>query len=121
MILTLKPGDEWFIGPGTDKRQAYAHVGMKDHVLIVIDAPYYTDGPTPEFDYGQGVAYVPVEAKNTGRTFQSNCWGVHSQQMFTICAIDEEAQEVTLSVEDGLVAIPRAEDDHALAAYHEEA
>jgi HEAT repeat protein len=116
--LELKPGDELFIGPTTNKRMAYAHVGIQKGAFTCIDAPFYLE-PTSPFDYGHGTTTVPPAARNIGMQFETNCWGVHRRPMFSIGAIDEEAGAMTLLIESDLVVLPREERDHALTAYND--
>ena len=87
--LHLKAGNEAFVGPLNNKRQAYAHIGIRNGAFVCIDAPFYLETPSP-FDYGDGTTTVPLETRNAGMQFETNCWGVHRRAIFTIGAIDEE-------------------------------
>jgi HEAT repeat protein len=116
--LNLKPGDELFIGPSTNKREAFAHVGIQNGAFTCIDAPFYLE-PTSPFDYGHGTTTVPLEAGNTGMRFETNCWGVHRRPMFSIGAVDEQTGTVTLLITIDLVVLPRDGRDHALTAFND--
>ncbi len=120
MQIVLKRGDEWFVGPSSDKRKAYAHLGIDQDTacFVVIDAPFYLE-PTSPFDYGQGTTTVPLESQNVGMAFTTNCWGVCRQEMFSIIAIDECNKTLCLEIVEGLTLLPRDERDHRLSAFHD--
>ncbi len=68
--------------------------------LVVIDAPFQADRPTP-FAYGNGLTSIPVDPEHVGRVIKIRYWRVFDDTMFTIEAMHTKSGEVVLRLAKG--------------------
>jgi len=116
--ITIKPGNELFIGPPDNKRRAYAHVGIVRGNLVIVHDPlrsYRHARATAPFTYGNGFELWGLGKTKPDYTAKVDCFGVDSHVMFKVVRVDPQNQTIDLEVQDGMAVFTRDAGDKAVA------
>jgi hypothetical protein len=112
--ITLKPEDEIFLCPTEGRAKAFAHVGIVNHTLVVVNDPYRAyrgRNYVAPFKYGNSITTLPLREENVGADFDVECYGLKQVRMFDVVAIDRAERTFTIDIQDSVIVEPRLPTD----------
>jgi hypothetical protein len=112
--ITLKRADEIFLCPKEGRAKAFAHVGIADGTLVVVNDPYRVyrgRNYMMPFKYGNSITTLPLHEQNVGAGIDVECYGLDQVRMFDVIAIDRAERTITIDIQDSFTVEPRLPTD----------